>query len=41
LLTFEGNRHTAALQGVTCVDEVISDYLVRLALPKRSSLCVE
>lgn len=41
LLTFQGNRHTAALQGVTCVDEVVSDYLLRLALPKRSSLCVE
>ncbi len=41
LLTFEGNRHTAALQGVTCVDETVTDYLVRLALPKRSSLCVE
>jgi pimeloyl-ACP methyl ester carboxylesterase len=40
LLTFEGNRHTVALQGVACVDEVVSDYLVRLTLPKRSTLCV-
>jgi pimeloyl-ACP methyl ester carboxylesterase len=41
LLTFQGNRHTAALQGVACVDEVVSDYLIRLVLPRRSSLCVE
>ncbi len=40
LLTFQGNRHTAVLQGVACVDEVVTDYLVRLALPKRSTLCV-
>jgi pimeloyl-ACP methyl ester carboxylesterase len=40
LLTFNGNRHTVALQGVECVDEMVTNYLVRLALPKRSSLCV-
>lgn len=39
LLTFEGNRHTVVLQGVPCVDEVVSDYLVRLVLPKRATLC--
>ncbi|MGH3828246.1 MAG: alpha/beta hydrolase [Pseudonocardiaceae bacterium] len=40
LVTFVGNRHTVVLQGVPCVDEVVSDYLVRLVLPKRSTLCV-
>ncbi|HET9254225.1 MAG TPA: alpha/beta hydrolase [Pseudonocardiaceae bacterium] len=39
LLTYEGNRHTVALQGVPCVDEAVTSYLVRLALPKRSTLC--
>jgi pimeloyl-ACP methyl ester carboxylesterase len=40
LLSFEGNRHTVALQGVKCVDDAVSNYLVRLVLPKRSTLCV-
>jgi len=40
LVSFEGNRHTVALQGVRCVDDAVSDYVVRLVLPKRSTLCV-
>jgi len=40
LVSFEGNRHTVVLQGVKCVDDAVSDYLVRLALPKRATLCV-
>ncbi|MGH2842721.1 MAG: alpha/beta hydrolase, partial [Solirubrobacteraceae bacterium] len=40
LVTFEGNRHTVVLQGVKCVDEAVPAYLVRLVLPKRSTLCV-
>jgi pimeloyl-ACP methyl ester carboxylesterase len=40
LLTFEGNQHTVALQGVECVDETVTNYLVRLDLPKRKTLCV-
>ncbi|MBV8542020.1 MAG: alpha/beta fold hydrolase [Pseudonocardiales bacterium] len=40
LVTFEGNRHTVVLQGVKCVDDAVSDYLVRLVLPKRATLCV-
>ncbi len=40
LLTFEGQQHTVALQGQKCVDETVSDYLVRLALPNRKRLCV-
>ncbi|MGH3686820.1 MAG: alpha/beta hydrolase [Pseudonocardiaceae bacterium] len=40
LVSYQGNRHTVVLQGVPCVDDAVSDYLVRLALPKRSTLCV-
>ncbi len=40
LVSFEGNQHTVALQGVKCVDDAVSNYLVRLVLPKRSTLCV-
>ena len=39
LLSFEGNQHTVALQGVQCVDETVSNYLVRLVLPERKT-CV-
>ncbi|MGH3778572.1 MAG: alpha/beta hydrolase [Pseudonocardiaceae bacterium] len=40
LLTFEGQQHTVALQGQKCVDDTVSDYLVRLTLPNRKRLCV-
>jgi pimeloyl-ACP methyl ester carboxylesterase len=40
LVSFEGNQHTVALQGVKCVDDAVSAYLVRLVLPKHSTLCV-
>jgi pimeloyl-ACP methyl ester carboxylesterase len=40
LLSFEGQQHTVALQGVQCVDDTVSNYLVRLILPKRQMLCV-
>ncbi len=40
LLSFEGNQHTVALQGVKCVDDTVTDYLVRLILPKRERSCV-
>ncbi|MBV9730030.1 MAG: alpha/beta fold hydrolase [Pseudonocardiales bacterium] len=40
LVSFEGNQHTVVLQGVKCVDDAVSNYLVRLVLPKRSTLCV-
>ncbi|MGH3873321.1 MAG: alpha/beta hydrolase [Pseudonocardiaceae bacterium] len=40
LLSFEGQQHTVALQSVPCVDETVSNYLVRLILPKRNTLCV-
>lgn len=34
LLTFQGNQHTVALQGVRCVDDAVTNYLVRLELPQ-------
>ncbi len=40
LLTFEGQQHTVALQGQQCVDDTVSDYLVRLTLPQSKRLCV-
>jgi pimeloyl-ACP methyl ester carboxylesterase len=40
LLSFEGNQHTVALQGVKCVDDAVSAYLVRLVLPKHATVCV-
>jgi pimeloyl-ACP methyl ester carboxylesterase len=30
LLTFEGNQHTVALQGSSCVDNLVVDYLIEL-----------
>lgn len=34
LLSYRGNQHTVALQGVNCVDQAVTDYLIRLELPK-------
>jgi pimeloyl-ACP methyl ester carboxylesterase len=34
LLTFHGNQHTVALQGVSCVDQAVANYLIRLEMPK-------
>lgn len=34
LLSFSGNQHTVALQGVKCVDQAVTNYLIRLELPK-------
>ncbi|MGH3938074.1 MAG: alpha/beta hydrolase [Pseudonocardiaceae bacterium] len=36
LLSFVGKQHTVALQGVECVDEAVSNYLVRLELPEQT-----
>jgi pimeloyl-ACP methyl ester carboxylesterase len=33
LLTFQGNQHTVALQGVECVDNAVTNYLLRLEMP--------
>jgi pimeloyl-ACP methyl ester carboxylesterase len=39
LLTFEGTRHTAFLQGNSCVDSAGINYLVNLELPADETRC--
>ncbi|MPZ67328.1 MAG: alpha/beta fold hydrolase [Pseudonocardiaceae bacterium] len=39
LLTFEGNQHTVALQGVGCVDTAVTRYLVDGTLPPEGMRC--
>ncbi|MGD9986247.1 alpha/beta hydrolase [Pseudonocardia sp.] len=39
LLTFEGTQHTIALQGNTCVDTVVGNYLIGLDLPPADVRC--
>lgn len=39
LLTFEGTQHTIALQGNTCVDTIVGNYLVNVALPAADARC--
>ena len=39
LLTFEGDQHTVALQGVGCVDDAVTAYLVDGALPAEGARC--
>jgi len=39
LITFEGDRHTASLQGDDCVDDAITAYLVNLTLPEQDLKC--
>ena len=39
LLTVEGNQHTAALQGNSCVDDLVAGYLVELRTPPDGARC--
>ncbi|MBA0127147.1 alpha/beta fold hydrolase [Haloechinothrix sp. YIM 98757] len=39
LLTFDGTRHTAFLQGNECVNGAATDYLVNLELPPEGKRC--
>jgi pimeloyl-ACP methyl ester carboxylesterase len=39
LLTVEGTQHTAAAHGNACVDDIVSDYLVKLTLPPPHTHC--
>ena len=39
LLTFEGDQHTVALQGVGCVDDAVTAYLVDGTLPAEGTRC--
>lgn len=35
----DGAQHTAALQGVTCVDDIATRYFTDLALPPEGTRC--
>jgi pimeloyl-ACP methyl ester carboxylesterase len=39
LLTVEGTQHTAALQGISCVDDIVTRYFTDLALPTDGTRC--
>jgi pimeloyl-ACP methyl ester carboxylesterase len=39
LLTFEGTQHTVVLQGDTCVDQIVTRYLIDLTLPRPGARC--
>jgi pimeloyl-ACP methyl ester carboxylesterase len=39
LITFEGDQHTASLQGDDCVDDAVTAYLVDLTLPDENLKC--
>ncbi|MBC3192904.1 alpha/beta fold hydrolase [Pseudonocardia sp. C8] len=39
LVTVEGQKHTASLQGDPCVDKLAVDYLVDLKLPQQGARC--
>ncbi|MDT5091232.1 MAG: hypothetical protein QOH60_595 [Mycobacterium sp.] len=39
LLTYDGTQHTVALQGNTCVDDIVTKYLVDLNLPAKDARC--
>ena len=41
LLTVEGYQHTASAAGNTCVDEVVTRYLVDLVVPPEGQQCAE
>ncbi|MGH3586190.1 MAG: alpha/beta hydrolase, partial [Pseudonocardia sp.] len=39
LLSVDGAQHTAALQGNTCIDDIVTSYLVDLQLPPDGATC--
>jgi pimeloyl-ACP methyl ester carboxylesterase len=41
LVTYRGDGHTAFLTGQPCVDEIVTDYLVDLVVPKPGTVCVQ
>ncbi|SEG93758.1 tripeptidyl-peptidase B. Serine peptidase. MEROPS family S33 [Saccharopolyspora kobensis] len=41
LLTYEGTRHTVFLQGVTCIDDTATKYLIDLTTPADGARCAE
>jgi pimeloyl-ACP methyl ester carboxylesterase len=41
LVTYRGDGHTAFLTGQPCVDEIVTDYLVDLVVPKPGTVCIQ
>ncbi|SRX82800.1 putative carboxylesterase CaeA [Mycobacterium tuberculosis H37Rv] [Mycolicibacterium parafortuitum] len=39
LVTFEGTQHTVALQGDTCIDDIVTPYLVDVTVPPPDTRC--
>ena len=39
LITFEGDQHTASLEGKDCVDDAVTEYFVDLTLPDEGIIC--
>jgi hypothetical protein len=39
LLTYNGTQHTVALEGHSCVDDIVTRYLIDLTLPPRGARC--
>jgi hypothetical protein len=39
LLTYNGTQHTVALEGHSCVDDIVTHYLIDLTLPPPGARC--
>jgi pimeloyl-ACP methyl ester carboxylesterase len=39
LLTVDDTRHTASFYGIRCIDDIVTAYLIRLALPPADKRC--
>jgi hypothetical protein len=39
LLTYNGTQHTIAMQGISCVDDIVTQYLLNLKLPPPDARC--
>lgn len=39
VLTYRGDQHTVAFQGVLCIDYAVTRYLIDLVLPPEGFVC--
>jgi TAP-like protein len=39
LLGWNGDGHTAYGEGSACVDAIVNDYLINLAVPRSGTVC--
>ena len=39
LLGWDGNGHTAYMRGSSCVDGLVNQYLLDLAVPRTGTVC--